>query len=99
MSKKSGKFDYKCILDNQTGFARAGEITAIMGPSGAGKTTMIAALSKRLSENNENIIHGEILANGAHYNSADFCNFGVFVMQTDLLLATFTVKGISFIEK
>jgi hypothetical protein len=27
------------------------------------------------------------------YNSNDFCNFGVFVMQNDLLLATFTVKG------
>jgi hypothetical protein len=33
------------ILSNVSGYARAGKITAIMGPSGAGKTTMVRSWS------------------------------------------------------
>jgi ATP-binding cassette subfamily G (WHITE) protein 2 len=49
LSQASSKYTYRCILDNQCGFARRGELLAIMGPSGAGKTTMIACLSQRLA--------------------------------------------------
>lgn len=63
-----------------------------MGPSGAGKTTMLACVSQRIKTNDSTIVKGNMTANGSDYNTENFCNFGVFVRQDDLLVATLTVK-------
>jgi hypothetical protein len=34
------------------------------------------------------------MANGKEYNSREFCDFGVLVLQNDLLFASMTVKGL-----
>ncbi|KAM3136282.1 hypothetical protein pb186bvf_011581 [Paramecium bursaria] len=81
----------KFILNNLTGSAKAGELTAVMGPSGAGKTTLVACLSKRFKRQANQTFQGEILANNIPYTK--YHEFGGFVMQDDLLMATLTVKG------
>ena len=35
----------KVVLEGVTGHVRSGEVTAVMGPSGAGKTTFLNTLS------------------------------------------------------
>ena len=37
--------DKKVVLQGVTGHVRSGEVTAVMGPSGAGKTTFLNTLS------------------------------------------------------
>lgn len=55
-------------------------MTAILGPSGAGKTTMLACLSQRLGKHKASKVEGRVSANGVPYDLNDFCKFGVFVM-------------------
>lgn len=46
--KDNGKYFYKTILDNVSGICKSGETTAILGPSGAGKTSLLNILTKRI---------------------------------------------------
>lgn len=41
-------FDGKSILRGLTGYARPGEVLAVMGPSGCGKSTLLDALAGKL---------------------------------------------------
>ena len=43
------KLDGRRLLENVSGLAKSGHLLAIMGPSGAGKTTLIQAISNRAS--------------------------------------------------
>lgn len=57
---KSGKA--QTILNEVSGYAEAGTLTAIMGPSGSGKSTLLDALSGRLAA--DAFLAGTILLNG-----------------------------------
>ncbi|MED6145134.1 hypothetical protein PIB30_022277 [Stylosanthes scabra] len=59
MGRKRG---IKSILQGLTGYAKPGQLLAIMGPSGCGKSTLLDALAGRLSSNT--IQTGDILVNG-----------------------------------
>ncbi|KAK3414135.1 hypothetical protein EUGRSUZ_I02640 [Eucalyptus grandis] len=78
----------KPILQGVTGYARPGELLAIMGPSGCGKSTLLDALAGRLSSNTRQT--GDILVNG--HKQALAYGTSAYVMQDDVLIATLTVR-------
>lgn len=84
--KKSEKVK-KTLLSGVSGICRQGSVTAIMGPSGAGKTTLLNVLACRIIAE-----RGELLANGRPYDYDTFGNFANYVMQTDVLMETLTVR-------
>lgn len=82
----------KTILNKLHGSLRAGKFTAIMGPSGSGKTTLLNFLSGRIESTNLNIT-GSLKLNGKYINDIEKFNHMIaYVMQDDILLATFTPR-------
>ncbi|WWD20474.1 hypothetical protein CI109_104950 [Kwoniella shandongensis] len=76
------------LLDNIFGYCKAGTLTALMGSSGAGKTTLMDVLAARKTEGE---IHGEILMNGkplpvSFQRSTGYCE------QVDVHLPQATVR-------
>ncbi|PJF17398.1 ABC-2 type transporter domain-containing protein [Paramicrosporidium saccamoebae] len=89
-AKKSGDGPAKkVILNNLDGIFRAGRLTAIMGPSGAGKTSLLDAIAGNLLGGQ---ITGQVLVNGEDYTGKKIKEISGFVFQDDVLLATMTVK-------
>lgn len=78
----------KEILSQIEGAAPPGQITAIMGASGAGKTTFLDILARK---NKRGVVHGHFYVNGEKVNDYDFRNMIGFVDQEDTLLPTLTV--------
>lgn len=62
-------------------------MTAILGASGAGKTSLLNILACRIDKE-----QGELRANSTKYDYESFGDFANYVMQTDVLMATMTVK-------
>lgn len=58
-----------------------------MGASGAGKTTLLNILACRVKAQ-----QGKIMANNTPYNYTTFGDFANYVMQTDVLMQTLTVR-------
>lgn len=79
----------KVILDHLSGVFRPGKITAIMGPSGAGKTSLLDALAGNLLGG---AISGQVLVNGQDYTGKRIKEVSGFVFQDDVLLDTMTVR-------
>ncbi|XP_057417853.1 ABC transporter G family member 1-like isoform X1 [Lotus japonicus] len=88
VSASMGKHGSKPILQGLTGFAKLGQLLAIMGPSGCGKSTLLDALAGRLSSNTKQT--GEILINGNKQALA--YGTSAYVTQDDTLMTTLTVK-------
>lgn len=81
------------MLKDCTGYALPGQTLFIMGASGAGKTSLLNALSDRLSLTNGAKITGDIKLNDRlDLNQDLFGKFATYVMQDDILFAYFTVK-------
>ena len=63
-----------------------------MGPSGAGKTSLLNLLSDRVEIKEGSRVEGKITFNDRHELDADlFGTYGSYVMQDDCLFAYFTV--------
>lgn len=82
------KFIDKQILKNVSGIFKAGKVNAIMGASGAGKTTLLNVLACRISPSED----GKLYANNFQYSYETFGDFANYVMQTDVLMQTLTVR-------
>lgn len=82
------KYEHKQILNNVCGVAKSGTLMAIMGASGAGKTTMLATVSQRV----KGITRGEILVNGHVVDQQFMCQVSGFVPQQDLAVECLTVR-------
>lgn len=78
----------KQILTNIQGVAHPGEITAIMGASGAGKTTFLDILARK---NKRGEVKGNFYVNGEKVNDTEYKNVVGFVDQEDTMLPTLTV--------
>eukprot|EP01135_Chromosphaera_perkinsii_P001583 Nk52_evm53s207 gene=Nk52_evmTU53s207 len=78
----------KTILQNVSGVAYPGKLLAIMGGSGAGKSTCLDILSGKTKRGR---IDGEITVNGKPFTKAFKRRIG-FVDQEEALMATLTVQ-------
>ncbi|KAK4152533.1 hypothetical protein C8A00DRAFT_16168 [Chaetomidium leptoderma] len=78
----------KGILSGIQGMAHPGELTAIMGASGAGKTTFLDILARK---NKRGQVSGEFYVNGEKVSDVDYKNATGFVDQEDTMLPTLTV--------
>ena len=78
----------KTILDNISGSVKPGQIMAIMGASGAGKSTFLDILARRRKRG---LVGGHTLVNGRDVADTDFRKVTGFVDQEDTLMSTLTV--------
>ncbi|KAL5606174.1 uncharacterized protein BROUX77_003367 [Berkeleyomyces rouxiae] len=76
------------ILSNIHGISKPGEITAIMGASGAGKTTFLDILARK---NKRGTVSGILSVNGEAVDDSNYRQFIGFVDQEDTMLPTLTV--------
>lgn len=78
----------KHILTDIQGICHPGEVTAIMGASGAGKTTFLDILARK---NKRGQVAGDFYVNGEKVDDASYKNVVGFVDQEDTMLPTLTV--------
>eukprot|EP00697_Spironema_sp_BW2_P002343 gnl/Spiro4/13139_TR6966_c4_g4_i2.p1 gnl/Spiro4/13139_TR6966_c4_g4~~gnl/Spiro4/13139_TR6966_c4_g4_i2.p1 ORF type:complete len:427 (+),score=90.07 gnl/Spiro4/13139_TR6966_c4_g4_i2:46-1281(+) len=79
----------KVILHSISGRCRAGRLTAIMGSSGAGKTSLLNVLAATASS--DMTISGDISINDKIVKSETIKKLSAFVHQDDVILSTQTV--------
>ncbi|XP_059631626.1 ABC transporter G family member 22-like [Cornus florida] len=84
--KEENQYAEKSILHGITGSARPGEVLALMGPSGGGKTTLLNLLSGR-----DKVNGGIITYNDQPYTKSLKQRIG-FVLQDDIVFQHLTVK-------
>merc|ERR1711977_2263 len=77
------------ILQDVKAQFQAGKCTALMGPSGAGKTSLLNVLCGRAKYGE---VTGEVLANGTRIEPAFFKQQLTYVPQNDVLWSALTVR-------
>ena len=88
-SKIHKKEIQKIILNNLNGYFSHGKLTGIIGPSGAGKTSLIELLS---GQSKTGIVKGNLFLNGNPSDINIMKKISGFVFQDDIILKTMTVK-------
>ena len=78
----------KQILSSVQGIALPGQLMAIMGASGAGKTTFLDILARK---NKRGFVDGKFYVNGEKVSDPDYRSVIGFVDQDDTMLPTLTV--------
>ncbi|SJX61788.1 related to ABC transporter protein [Sporisorium reilianum f. sp. reilianum] len=78
----------RALLDGITGSVQPGEVMAIVGASGAGKTTFLDILARR---EKRGVTSGTVLINGRTMSNQEYKRVVGFVDQEDLLMETLTV--------
>ena len=77
----------KTILKGLNGHVKPGELVAVIGPSGSGKSSFLNCIAGRTVEG----VTGKILFNGIK-RPINFARFTGYVVQDDLYLEALTVK-------
>jgi len=75
------------ILQKVTGTISSGKLTAIMGPSGAGKTTVLSVISGKAL----GVVGGKLLINGKEDKTSRYKEIVGFVPQEDVMQRSLTV--------
>lgn len=78
------------VLNGVSGHVKKGEMVAILGASGAGKTSLLSVLSARLDKSSD--IAGEVLFKGKQRNPTTWKRLTGFVEQDDLMFSALTVN-------
>ncbi|RKP06073.1 P-loop containing nucleoside triphosphate hydrolase protein [Thamnocephalis sphaerospora] len=81
----------KAILDGVTGVFQPGRLTAILGSSGAGKTSLMNVMAGELTSN-VGTLTGELLVNGRSAAGHEIRKMAGYVHQEDTILHTMTVR-------
>ena len=76
------------ILSSVTGCIQPGQIMAIMGASGAGKSTFLDILARK---SKRGIVSGSLMVNGRQVSKSEYKAMVGFVDQEDTLMSTLTV--------
>ncbi|XP_024984475.1 putative white-brown complex homolog protein 30 [Cynara cardunculus var. scolymus] len=79
----------KCIMRSVSGKIMPGRISAVMGPSGAGKTTFLSALTGKITGCT---MSGMILINGKNESIHSYKKIVGFVPQDDIVHGDLTVE-------
>ncbi|XP_036147912.1 protein scarlet isoform X2 [Monomorium pharaonis] len=79
----------KQLINNVRGVVRPGEITAILGGSGAGKSSLMTALAFRAEAGV--VVHGDVRVNGVSASSSYMRRHSGFMHQEDMFIETMTV--------
>lgn len=82
----------KTILKGISGEARAGTMLAVMGSSGAGKTSLLNLLAGRVSTSKGAKASGSVFLNGEARNYNKFRKLAAYVLQDDDMFAELTVE-------
>jgi ABC-type multidrug transport system ATPase subunit/Ca2+-binding EF-hand superfamily protein len=77
------------VVDDVSGRVRKGTMTALMGGSGAGKTSLLNALCGRAYYGE---VQGDVFINGQKATIEDFADSIGFVPQDDIVFAELTVR-------
>jgi len=80
------------ILKGISGSANPGEFLAIMGLSGAGKTSLLNIVAGRIKSTSSSKVSGAVKANGININQINFQKYCAYVTQEDILLPFLTVR-------
>ena len=70
---------YKQILNGISGYVKPGQMAAVMGASGSGKTSLLNVIAGRLGLTPGAKQKGQISCNGRVVKKRDFGKFGAFV--------------------
>jgi ABC-type multidrug transport system ATPase subunit len=91
-SRRGGTKNNK-ILKNVNGRAESGQLLAIMGPTGCGKTSLLNVLAARVPSGGKSAskLSGNILINGAPRDDEKFRRISAYVLQDDKMYPHLTV--------
>jgi len=78
------------ILQGITGGAQGGRMLAILGGSGAGKTSLLDVLTFRAQA--RGTVQGEVVLNGRRFTRRDFLSCAAYVAQEPLLWSALTAR-------
>ncbi|XP_011877516.1 PREDICTED: protein scarlet isoform X1 [Vollenhovia emeryi] len=79
----------KQLINSARGVVRPGELTAILGGSGAGKSSLMTALAFRTEPGT--VVHGDVHVNGTSAGSSYMRRHSGFMHQEDMFIETMTV--------
>ena len=81
----------RVVLQSMSGYLESGKLTALIGPSGSGKQSLISVLSGRVhGKSRRRTVSGEISVCGELVDTAAFLSNVGCVMSDDVLLSTAT---------
>ncbi|OMJ79366.1 hypothetical protein SteCoe_20610 [Stentor coeruleus] len=80
------------ILKGVSGYANSGEILAIMGTSGSGKTSLLSILSNRLFSQSHVKVSGKVTLNQNEIHTFHSNHYIKYVLQENFLFGTQTVR-------
>lgn len=95
LKSKMGKpvYNERKILKGLNGEISSGELLAVLGPTGCGKSSFLNVISSRMPSGGGNGISltGEVFINGVPRNDEQFRSISAYVLQDDCLYTYLTV--------